>query len=93
METRPGDPKHGDLARGGETLPRDERLGSFADREETEPHDERPGSDGRMYQLIRQHDGVRHRTVSRKEIIMSSASDGVPIPAGPERNIGERTTP
>jgi hypothetical protein len=36
METRPGDPKHGDL-RGGETLPRDERLGSFADGEETEP--------------------------------------------------------
>jgi hypothetical protein len=42
METRPGDPKHGDL-RGGETLPRDERLGSFADGEETEPQDERPG--------------------------------------------------
>jgi hypothetical protein len=35
METRPGDPKHGDL-RGGETLPRDERLGSFADGEETD---------------------------------------------------------
>jgi hypothetical protein len=43
METRPGDPKHGDFARGGEALPRDERLGSF-DGEETEPHDERPGS-------------------------------------------------
>ena len=43
METRPGDPKHGDFARGWETLPRDERLGSFADGEETEPHDERPG--------------------------------------------------
>ena len=24
METRPGDPKHGDFARGWETLPRDE---------------------------------------------------------------------
>ena len=23
METRPADPKHGDVARGGETLPRD----------------------------------------------------------------------
>ena len=63
METRPGDPKHGDVARGGETLPRDERLGSFADGEETEAHDERPGSDGRMHQLIRQHDGVRQRTL------------------------------
>jgi hypothetical protein len=61
METRPGDPKHGDVAPGGKTLPRDERLGSFADGEETEAHDERPGSDGRMYQLIRQHDGVRQR--------------------------------
>jgi regulator of RNase E activity RraA len=28
-----------------------------------------------------------------KKIIMSSASDGVPIPAGPERNIGGKTTP
>ena len=63
METRPTDPKHGDVARGGETLPRDERLGSFADGEATEPHDERPSSDGRMYQLIRQHDGVRQRTL------------------------------
>jgi regulator of RNase E activity RraA len=27
-----------------------------------------------------------------KKIIMSSASDRVPIPAGPERNYGERTT-
>jgi Thioredoxin like C-terminal domain len=63
METRPGDPKHGDFARGWETLPRDERLGSFADGEETEQHDERPGSDGRMYQLIRQHDGLRQRTL------------------------------
>ena len=63
METRPADPKHGDVARGGETLPRDERLGSFADGEETEPHDERPSSAGRMYQLIRQHDGVRQRTL------------------------------
>ena len=61
METRPGDPKHDDFARGGETLPRDERLGSFADGEEAEPHDERPGSDGRMYHLIRQHDGFRQR--------------------------------
>ena len=26
METHPGDPMHGDFARGGETLPRDERL-------------------------------------------------------------------
>ena len=42
METRPGDPKHGDFARGGETL---------------------PSSDGRMYQLIRQHDGVHQRTL------------------------------
>ena len=63
MERRPADPKHGDFARGGETLPRDERLGSFADGEETEHHDERPGSDGRMYQLIRQHDGLRQRTL------------------------------
>jgi hypothetical protein len=63
METRPGDPKHGDFARGWETLSRDERLGSFADGEETEPHDERPDSDGRMYQLIRQHDGLRQRTL------------------------------
>jgi hypothetical protein len=47
METRPGDPKHGDFARGGQTLPRDER----------------PGSDGRMHQLIRQHDGIRQRTL------------------------------
>ena len=31
--------------------------------------------------------------VSRKEIIMSSASDGVPIPAGPKQNIGRKTTP
>ena len=38
----PADPKHGDVARGGETLPR---------------------SDGRMYQLLRQHDGVRQRTL------------------------------
>jgi hypothetical protein len=30
------------------------------------------------------------RSCERK-IIMSSASDGVPIPAGPERNYGERT--
>ena len=36
METRPGDPKHGDFARGGETLPRDERLGSFVNGEETD---------------------------------------------------------
>jgi len=63
METRPADPKHGEFARGGETLPRDERLGSFADGEETEPHDERPGSDDRMYQFIRQHDGLRQRTL------------------------------
>ena len=62
METRPADPKHGDFARGGETLPRDARLSSFADGEETESHDERPGSDGRIYQLIRQHDGPRQRT-------------------------------
>ena len=27
-----------------------------------------------------------------KKIIMSSASDGVPIPAGPERNYGGTTT-
>lgn len=39
METRPGDPKHGDFARGGETLPRDERLGSFAEGLETRPRD------------------------------------------------------
>ena len=63
METRTGDPKHRDFARGWEMLPRDERLGSYADGEGTEPHDERPGSDGRMYQLIRQHDGVRQRTL------------------------------
>ena len=63
METRPADPKHGDVARGGETLPRDERFGSFADGEETGPHDERPSSDGRMYQLIRQHEAVRERTL------------------------------
>ena len=42
METRPGDPTHGESARGWETL---------AD------------SDGRMYQLIRQHDGLRPRTL------------------------------
>ena len=42
METRPADPKHGAVARGGETL---------------------PSSDGRRYQLIRQHDGVRQRTL------------------------------
>jgi hypothetical protein len=29
METRPGDPKHGDVAPGGKTLPRDGRLGSL----------------------------------------------------------------
>jgi hypothetical protein len=63
MGTRPEDLRHGDFARGWETLPRDERLGSFADGDETEPHDERPGSDGRMYQLIRQHDGLRQRTL------------------------------
>ena len=57
METRPGDPKHGDVARGWETLPRDERLGWFADGEGTESHDERPASDGRMYQLIRRTTG------------------------------------
>jgi hypothetical protein len=39
MEIRPGDPKHGDFARGGETLPRDERLGSFAAGLETKPRD------------------------------------------------------
>ena len=33
------------------------------------------------------------RAFARKEIIMSSASDGVPIPAGPERNIGGKRTP
>ena len=42
MGTRPGDPRHGDSARGWERL---------------------PGSDGRMYQLIGQHDGVRQRTL------------------------------
>ena len=63
MEPRPRDPKHDAFARGWETLPRDERLGSFADGEESEPHHERPGSDGRMCQLIRQHDGLRQRTL------------------------------
>jgi hypothetical protein len=47
METRPRDPQHSDLVRGWETLSRDERLGSY----------------GRMYQLIRQHDGLRQRTL------------------------------
>jgi hypothetical protein len=63
METRPGDPKRRDFARGWETRSRDGRLGSFADGKETEPHDERPDSDGRTYQLISQHDGLRRRTV------------------------------
>ena len=39
METRPGDPMHGDFARGGETLPCDERLGSFAEGLQTKPRD------------------------------------------------------
>jgi hypothetical protein len=63
IETRTRDPKHDDFARGWETLPRDERLGWFADGEGTEPQDERPASAGRMYQLIRQHDGLRRRTL------------------------------
>ena len=36
MEIRPGDPKHGDFARGGEALPRDERLGKRGAVEEGE---------------------------------------------------------
>jgi hypothetical protein len=44
METPPGDPKHGDLARGGETLPRDERLGSFAGRRRDRAPRRAPGS-------------------------------------------------
>jgi hypothetical protein len=36
VETRPGDPKHGGVARGWKALPRDERLGSFANGEETD---------------------------------------------------------
>jgi Thioredoxin like C-terminal domain len=63
FETRTGNPKQGDLARGWETLPRDERLRWFAEGEGTEPHDERPASYGRMYQLVRQHDRLRQRTV------------------------------
>jgi hypothetical protein len=30
---------------------------------ETLPRDARPGSDGRMYRLIRQHGGLRQRTL------------------------------
>jgi hypothetical protein len=62
MGTRPGDPRHGDSARLGDA-PTRRAARSFADGEETEPHDERPGSDGRMDQLIRQHDGLRQRTL------------------------------
>jgi hypothetical protein len=41
-----------------DTRPADPKHGGFARGGET-----LPSSDGRMYQLIRQHDGVRQRTL------------------------------